>query len=746
MLNYTIKQLFSAALPLIALLFIGCGDGPHTGDSQVFNELYQSLETLPQNDPSFPVLIDSLIVIAGRDDNNEEMVKALTRKAEYLITIEKNEEAIVTLNSAISLAEENGLSFLLGRNIENKGRALYRMMDRRKAIETLKRAASVYEAAGDSTGLGSALNNMGFIYWQESRFDSAIIYFNNSLEVRSSLKNNDHHATTLNNLGTIYFNWSLYDKALDYFMKSLDLQKAIDNAYGITISLSNIGQVYSETSQHEEAIIYYRESLGYAFKSQDTSVIGYAYQGLGLAYDHINLDSSGYYLKLSLDTYRETDDHRGIMLGLKGMGEHNLKQKNYEAAEIYFREMLDLAKEQNIILREAEALLGLGKVNLATGNLEAAKGYFHQGIAAATDVNSKMILSSIFRSLSEIHERNGDRDSALVTLKRHLDYARLIREEEMSRRLIGLKNKFQFRKYEDDLQQQIYRNDIQSLIIITSGLLLVLIAVIAFLLYRISRKKDLANKILSEKNAMIELQAKELEAANQELTALGRSKDKLFSIISHDLRSPFQIFLGNTEILLNDYDSLSNSERLEFIRILKETADNTYSLVENLLHLSASHTGSLEFKPVKIDLVPVIKDILRLYRPQALAKKVELQAKVPEGLEITADINMIRIILRNLINNAVKYSFDGSTVEVSASCSEQGILIAVKDNGMGMDQATIDSLFHIGTVTSQPGTSGERGTGLGLGLSREFVQKHGGNLEVHSEPGVGTVITISLPV
>lgn len=142
----------------------------------------------------------------------------------------------------------------------------------------------------------------------------------------------------------------------------------------------------------------------------------------------------------------------------------------------------------------------------------------------------------------------------------------------------------------------------------------------------------------------------------------------------------------------------------------------------------------------------MIKDILRLYRPQALAKKVELQAKVPEGLEITADINMIRIILRNLINNAVKYSFDGSTVEVSASCSEQGILIAVKDNGMGMDQATIDSLFHIGTVTSRPGTSGERGTGLGLGLSREFVQKHGGNLEVHSEPGVGTVITISLPV
>ncbi len=746
MLKYLIKTLIFSAFPLITLIIAGCGDSRQTGDSQSFNELYRSIETLPQNDPSYPGMIDSLIRIAGNDRNPEEMVKALTRKSEYLITLEKNEEAIVLLNSAISLAEENGLSFLLGRNIENKGRALYRMRDRRKAIETLKRAATVYEAAGDSTGLGSALNNIGFIYWQESRFDSAIIYFNNSLEVRSKLKNNDHYATTLNNLGTIYFNWSLYDKALDYFMKSLDLQKAIDNAYGITISLSNIGQVYSETSQHEEAILYYRESLEYAFKSKDTSVIGYAYQGLGTAYENINSDSSGYYMKLSLDTYRETDDNRGIMLGLKGMGEYNLKQKNYEAAEIYFREMLDLARGQNIILREAEALQGLGNVNLATGNLTAAKGYFQRGITAATDVNNKMILSGIFRSLSEIHERNGDRDSALITLKRHLDYARLIREEEMSRRLIGLKNKFQFQKYEDDLQQQIYRNDIQRLIIIASTLLLLLIAVIAFLLYRISHKREIANKILSEKNTMIELQANELAAANQELSALGRSKDKLFSIISHDLRSPFQIFLGNTDLLLNDYDSLTNAERLDFIRSLKETADNTYSLVENLLNLSASRTGSLEYKPVRFDFVPVIKDILKLYRPQALAKKVELVAKIPESLDINADINMIRIILRNLINNAVKYSFDGSTVEVSASRSDNRILITVKDNGVGMDQSTLESLFHIGMVRSQPGTSGEKGTGLGLGLSREFVQKHGGHLEVHSEPGVGTVITISLPV
>lgn len=733
------------ALPLIILLLSGCGEGGDAGGSRSFSGLYRTLEKLPSNDPSYSILLDSLIHIAGKDGEPEELVKALTLKGEYLIKVEKNQEAIILLNNAIALAEENGLSFLLGRNIENKGKALFRMMDRRSAIETLKRATAVYEAAGDSTGLGSALNNIGFIYWQESRFDSAIIYFNNALEVRAKLRNNDHHATTLNNLGTIYFNWSLYDKALDYFMKSLDLQKSIDNAYGITISLSNIGQVYSETSQHEEAIIYYRESLEYAFRSKDTSVIGYAYHGLGSAYEHINTDSSGFYLKLSLDTYRETDDHRGIMLGLKGVGEYYLKQKNLEIAEMYFRQMLDLAREQNIILREAEALQGLGNVNLATGNLDAAKKYFELGIRAATDVNNKMILSGIFRSLSEIYERNGDRDSSLITLKRHLDYARLIGEEEMSRRLIGLKNKFRFQKYEDDLQQQIFRNDIQKLIIIASALLLILVAVIAFLLYRISRKKELANQILSEKNTMIELQANELASANQELTALGRSKDKLFSIIAHDLRSPFQIFLGNTDLLLNDYDALTEAERRELIRSLKETADNTYALVENLLHLSASRTGSLEFNPEKFDLAPVIRDVIKLYTPQALAKKVELVSRVPENLGVTADSNMIRIILRNLMNNAIKYSYEGGTIEVSATPMDDRTVIAVSDNGMGMDQEILNSLVNIGTVKSQRGTSGEKGTGLGLGLSREFAQKHGGNLEVRSESGVGTVITVTLP-
>lgn len=739
------KKLLFLILPTAIILFSGCSENKESGGSGTFSELYRKLEALPYSDPSYPQLLDSIFRVAAQDGNPEEKVKALTKKGEMLNDQGKYEQAIVIFNDAVKLADSNGLSFLLGRNIENRGRALFRMMDRRNAIISMKRAADVYEASGDSTGLGSALNNIGFIYWQESLFDSAVIYFNKALDIRKRLNNNDHHATTLNNLGTIYFNWSLYDKALEYFMKSLELQKAINNAYGITISLSNIGQVYSETSQHDEAIEYYRESLEYAFNSKDTSVIGYAYHGLGSAFEFINPDSAGYYLKLSLDTYLTTEDFRGIMLGLKGVGEYYLKQKYFEYAENYFRQMLDLSREQNITIREAEALQGLGNVNLATGNLEAAKKYFIQGIDASTKVNNKQILSGIYLALSDIHERSGNRDSALIALKRHLDYSRLINEEEMSRRLIGLKNKFQFQKYEDDLQQQIYRNEVQRIVIIASVALLILILIIALLLYRLSRRKDQANKALSEKNTMIESQAVELAAANKELVDLGKAKDKLFSIIAHDLRSPFQIFLGNTEILLSEYNDLSNEERLELIEMLRETGVNTYALVENLLNLSASRTGTLNFDPKRFDIVPVLNEIEKLYSPQALAKKVKLVTKKPETLETFGDVNMISIVLRNLINNAVKYSHENGTIEIRALRSDGGVKICVCDNGLGIEEKTLEGIFNLGTVKSKLGTSGEKGTGLGLGLCREFVEKHGGTLTVESEYGIGTTISVNLP-
>ena len=196
---------------------------------------------------------------------------------------------------------------------------------------------------------------------------------------------------------------------------------------------------------------------------------------------------------------------------------------------------------------------------------------------------------------------------------------------------------------------------------------------------------------------------------------------------------------------MSDYNELSNEERLDLIEGLRETGVNTYSLVENLLHLSASRTGTLNFDPKRFDIVLVLNEIERLYSPQALAKKVKLLTKTPDTLEIFGDVNMISIVIRNLVNNAVKYSHENGTIEIRASRSDGGVRICVSDNGLGIEAKTFEGIFNLGTVKSKLGTSGEKGTGLGLGLCREFVEKHGGTLTVESEHGVGTTISVNLP-
>jgi len=739
---------FLPALTIFLLLLIttGCDKGEVHSISSEYKSLKEEIKKTPGDDAVYPKLLDSLINMANRSDRPEEQVEALSLAGEYHYVTGDYKSALNSYKKLVAIAEEHGLSLQLGKGLDNQGKTYFRLKDRNNAIASFKKAASVCEVTGDSTGVGSALNNVGFMYWQESNFDSAIIFFNKALDVRSKLSNNDHHASTLNNLGTIYFNWAIYDKALEYYMKSLALQKEINNNYGITISLSNIGQVYDQTSQHEEAIQYYRESLPYAIASKDTQVVGYAYQGLGYAFEPINIDSSIYYLKLSLETYKKAKYVPGEILSLKGIGNFYLKQKNYEVAEGHFTQMYQLAQKEKIMLREAEALKGLGEVRLAQNDIVAAEQYLSSGIKDAESINNKVLLRDIFKLLSEIYERSGKTDSAYFYIKKHILFAQQIQDEEMSRKLIGLKNKFQFQKYETDLQRKTFENETQRLIISGVVVLLILLVVTAWLLLRMNKKKEHTNMELQKNKEMIERQSNELSAKNKELIELNEARDKLSSIIAHDLRSPFQSFLGLSEVLREDYYELTDSQKIQYITMLNETARKSFDLLENLLYISASRIGKLDFNPSEVSVWEVASKIVKLFEIQASEKKVRLINNIPGSAVAFADRIMLEIVIRNLVNNALKYTDENGRIELNSRLDENRVFIEVKDNGIGMDEETRANIFNANVIKSQKGTRGEKGTGLGLGLCKEFAEKNGGSIRVESESGIGSRFILELPV
>jgi signal transduction histidine kinase len=248
---------------------------------------------------------------------------------------------------------------------------------------------------------------------------------------------------------------------------------------------------------------------------------------------------------------------------------------------------------------------------------------------------------------------------------------------------------------------------------------------------------------LKELNASLE---EKVKLRTKELQDLNNTKDKFFSIIAHDLKNPFNTLLGFSDLLRSNYNDFDDNKRKEFIDILHITSQNGFSLLENLLEWSRSQTGRIKFEPEKLDLRLLLEEIITMIKSSAIKKNIDITNNISNNASsLLADENMVRTILRNLLSNAIKFTPSNGSVEINSQHSEGFIEISVKDSGVGMSEKEKNSLLRIDVNQSKKGTDNEEGTGLGLILCKEFVEKHGGKIWVKSEEGEGSTFTFSIP-
>lgn len=261
---------------------------------------------------------------------------------------------------------------------------------------------------------------------------------------------------------------------------------------------------------------------------------------------------------------------------------------------------------------------------------------------------------------------------------------------------------------------------------------------------QLTESKELIESNLAQKNELIS----QLENAKIALESSIKEKDKFFSIIAHDLRSPLGGFRNIITLLHESPEEFTEDERRSVIATIKDSADRLYGFLENLLEWSRSQRGVIKYNPTDIFLYNTIVSILNLHQNIADAKQITFVKSVPKLFEVYADITMLNTILRNLISNAVKFTNVGGMIEVGANLLPDGKTaeIFVRDNGIGISQNRLNRIFSIDDNISTEGTSGEKGSGLGLVLCREFVEKCGGILRVESLPDSGTTFYFTLPV
>jgi signal transduction histidine kinase len=232
----------------------------------------------------------------------------------------------------------------------------------------------------------------------------------------------------------------------------------------------------------------------------------------------------------------------------------------------------------------------------------------------------------------------------------------------------------------------------------------------------------------------------------QELKELNATKDILFSIIGHDLRSPFNSILGLSELLIESVNDSTFTENEKYLKLIKNSANSTLILLDNLLNWAKSQTGKISFSPVKIIFSNIIHEVLKLEKPIAIAKNISLNYFTADEIEVYADKNMLKLILRNLISNAIKFTKPGGEIRVFAISKKDWVEITISDNGIGINEEIRKELFKTSSNSSTIGTANEKGSGLGLILCKEFVERQGGQIWVKSEIGIGSNFKFTLPL
>jgi signal transduction histidine kinase/ligand-binding sensor domain-containing protein len=252
------------------------------------------------------------------------------------------------------------------------------------------------------------------------------------------------------------------------------------------------------------------------------------------------------------------------------------------------------------------------------------------------------------------------------------------------------------------------------------------------------------NEQLMAKQEMIIMQAENLKETNQKLTVLNATKDKFFSIIAHDLKNPFNSILGFSEILLTKFKNLTEEKKQKYIEYIYESSQRIYRLLENLLQWASTQTGNIHFNPEVFDLSEVVDANYNLVKEILEKKKIVFVKNIPDNTRVFADRNMINTVVRNLLGNASKFTKNGE-ISIDIKTNKDYLEIRIADSGIGIPENKLASIFEMDQAKSTKGTANETGTGLGLILCKEFIEKNNGKIWVESEEGKGSEFKFTLP-
>jgi signal transduction histidine kinase/tetratricopeptide (TPR) repeat protein len=573
-----------------------------------------------------------------------------------------------------------------------------------KALSFYTKALSNYRTAKDSLGINKALFSRGNIHYNIENYDLAVKDYFISLKYFEKI--NDYKATSLiyNNLGLVYKKLREYYKALNYYNKSAKISEKYNLKSTLYLSNTNIGNIYSIQKNFQEALKYYKRNLDVLKQNPNKYRLAQTYHNIGACFLEMEQYTMAMdYQKQSLKLKEEIGNKNLIITSLNGLSHANYMLSNYEEALKFSKRAYQLGRKIGNIELQKNSAKEIFKIYAHTSSPDSAIFYF------------------------DIHEQL--RDSILT--------------KESLKQVAEIQAKYEAEKKE--AQIALLEKENKNKAVQRNGLIVILILIggyAGFIIYSYYSNKKLT-RLLSMQKTRIEWSKEILDQRNQELHIANQTKNKLFQIISHDLRSPLASVSGISHLIQILLKQGRYQELDETSQDLNECVTRVLNLTDNLLSWSLNQSGRLPFTPVIIPVKKLLAGIIDIYKTAAKQKNILLEFSIDQDLLVYADRPMLETVIRNLLNNALKFTPEGGLIILGAEMANDHTEIWIEDNGIGIPQESISNIFELDASNS--GTRGEKGNGLGLILCKDFIKRNQGKIWVESKENIGTTFRFTVP-
>lgn len=644
------------------------------------------------------------------------------------------------IDSAYTWAKQENDFLRQTKALNLSGLYLWQQHKLDEALDTFLKSLELSNQINENRLIATASANAAILYGRFGKPDTAITLFNNAIDLFTLLKDSAKIYKTTMDLGGCYANQGKFKESLEYHYECLKYFENKQDTQRLIFVYGNLAVTNQQLGNYEQAIPLYKKAIDYDLVCDKVDILSNNYLNVALMYTEMNaaVDSAYHYFDKAKEILDNSNNKYQEVVYNVNLGNFYFDQGRYPEALSVFNEAYQSPVLDHMLTYDAIVNLDLGMTHVALGELKTARKFMLSGLEKSIEAGSIEHIQKSYYNLYGLDSIEGNYEGALQYYQKSKEYSDTLMLREGRQRLAELEAEYHAEKNELEntiLKEESKYNQIVILkqrYIVGLTLLALIITVILFIVVKRGSKK------LKIVNSHLEQQKEELETLNL-------TKDKFFSIIAHDLKSPFTSLLGLIEILETDHGAMTAEEQYSIIEDLGDTAKNTYNLLSNLLDWARSQRGKIEYQSQEVDIVEQTSSILTILKNRIEAKQISVDTDMDDVGIISTDPQLFQAIILNLMNNAIKFTPELGFISLSIKNTGTHIKLCISDSGIGIPESEIERLFQIDNKFQRSGTNGEPGTGLGLILCHEYIQLMSGTIKVESKSGNGCKFCIELP-